>query len=128
MQRPGDALAIALQRLTERVGRASRPSFLFYPLWRSNAYLAFGETCHSYWQWKPESLSWWITFTNLLGCLAFMISAFFAFVPKKASLFDAAQISVLFTLLGAFGFLAGSLLMLPEASDAVSHSSAGSVR
>ena len=103
------------------------PDFLGSILFLISGYLAFGETCHSYWQWKPESLSWWITFTNLLGCVAFMISAFFAFVPKKASPFDAAQISVLFTLLGAFGFLAGSLLMLPEASDAVSHGSAGSV-
>jgi hypothetical protein len=50
-----------------------------------------------------------------------MISTFFAFVSKEAFHFDAALISVFFTLLGAFGFLAGSLLMLPEASDAASH-------
>src|SRR6516162_2616569 len=82
-----------------------------------------GAGMRSVWAWKPQSLSWWITFTNLLGCVAFMISAFFAFVPKEAFPFNAALISVFFTLLGAAGFLAGSLLMLPEASDAALHGS-----
>ena len=50
-----------------------------------------------------------------------MISAFFAFVPKEASPFNAALVSLFFTLLGAFGFLVGSILMLAEASDAASH-------
>ena len=99
------------------------PDFVGSILFLASGYLAFGETCHTYWAWKPRSLSWWITFTNLLGCVAFMMSAFFAFVPKEAFHFNAALISVLFTLLGAVGFLAGSLLMLPEASDAASHGS-----
>ena len=99
------------------------PDFVGSILFLASGYLAFGETCHTYWAWKPRSLSWWITFTNLLGCVAFMMSAFFAFVPKEAFHFNAALISVLFTLLGAVGFLAGSLLMLPEASDAPSHGS-----
>jgi len=94
------------------------PDFVGSVLFLVSGYLAFGETCHAYWAWKPQSLAWWITFTNLLGCVAFMISAFFAFVPKEPFGFNAALISVSFTLLGAFGFLVGSLLMLPEASDA----------
>ena len=97
--------------------------------------------------WMPKDLNWWIGVifafgsalfaagsvrvigTSLGGLqfsdpnVAFMISAFFAFVPKEAFHFNAALISVLFTLLGAVGFLAGSLLMLPEASDAASHGS-----
>jgi hypothetical protein len=100
------------------------PDFVGSILFLASGYLAFGETCHTYWAWKPQSLSWWITFTNLLGCVAFMISAFFAFVPKEASPFNAALVSLFFTLLGAFGFLAGSLLMMAEASDAASHGSA----
>ena len=99
------------------------PDFVGSILFLVSGYLAFGETCHTYWAWKPQSLSWWITFTNLLGCVSFMISAFFAFVPREASPVNAAQISVYFTLLGAFGFLAGSLLVLPEASDADLHGS-----
>lgn len=99
------------------------PDFLGSILFLVSGYLAFAETCHTHWAWKPRSLSWWITFTNLLGCLAFMISAFFAFVPKEAFAFNAGLISAFFTFLGAFGFLAGSLLMLPEASHAALHGS-----
>jgi hypothetical protein len=94
------------------------PDFLGSMLFLASGQLAFAETCHAYWAWQPRSLSWWITFTNLLGCVAFMISAFFAYVPRTPFPFEAGVISVVFTLLGALGFLAGSLLMLPEASAA----------
>ena len=118
-----DALLPELGRLQQNLA-VWAPDFVGSMLFLASGYLAFGETCHTYWAWKPQSLSWWITFTNLLGCIAFMISAFFAFVPKEAPPFNAALVSLFFTLLGAFGFLAGSLLMLAEASDAASHGSA----
>ncbi|MDJ0573594.1 MAG: hypothetical protein QNJ65_00325 [Xenococcaceae cyanobacterium MO_234.B1] len=79
-----------------------------------SGYLAFIETCHLHWAWKPASISWWVTFVNLLGCVGFMLSAVFAFVPPRVPSFDAVTISVTFTLIGAIGFLIGSLLMLPE--------------
>ena len=79
-----------------------------------SGYLAFVETCHRHFAWRPDSISWWVTFANLLGCLAFMISAAFAFVPPQSPDFDAAALAALFTLVGAAGFLVGSLLMLPE--------------
>jgi hypothetical protein len=56
----------------------------------ASGYLAFGEICHTYWAWKPQSLPWWMTFTNLLGRVAF--------VPKEEFPFNAAQISVFFIL------------------------------
>ena len=87
-------------------------------LFLASGYLAFAETCHAHWAWKPGSLSWWVTFFNLLGCVAFMISAVFAFVSPNAPSFDAVTISVAFTLIGAAGFLTGSLLMLPETFNA----------
>jgi hypothetical protein len=90
------------------------PNFVGSVLFLTSGYLAFAETCHAYVAWKPASLSWWVTFANLLGCVAFMISAVFAFVPAKPFAFDAGTISVAFTLIGAFGFFVGSLLMLPE--------------
>lgn len=83
-------------------------------LFLASGYLAFAETCHAHFAWKPASISWWVTFANLFGCVAFMISAVFAFVPPKPLAFDALTVSVTFTLLGAVGFLFGSLLMLPE--------------
>jgi hypothetical protein len=51
---------------------------------------------------------------HLFGCVGFMISAVFAVVLPTPPVFDAVTISVFFTLLGATGFLVGSLLMLPE--------------
>ena len=83
-------------------------------LFLASGYLAFAETSHAHFGWRPHSLSWWVTVANLLGCVAFMISAVFAFVPPQAPGFDAAGLALLFTLIGAAGFLIGSLLMLPE--------------
>jgi hypothetical protein len=90
------------------------PNFFGSILFLASGYLAFIETCHAHWAWEPTNLSWWVTFINLLGCVAFMISALFAFVPPKEPSFDAVTISVGFTLIGAIAFFLGSLLMLPE--------------
>jgi hypothetical protein len=90
------------------------PDFAGSILFLLSGYLAFAEVCHARWAWEPASLSWWVTVINLLGCLAFMVSALFAFVPPRPPNLDAATISVAFTLLGALCFLVGSLLMLPE--------------
>lgn len=79
-----------------------------------SGHLAFAETCHAHWAWRPTSLSWCVVFANLLGCVAFMISAVFAFVPPAAPTLDALTTSITFTLIGALGFLVGSLLILPE--------------
>ena len=83
-------------------------------LFLASGYLAFVETCHAHFAWRPQDISWWVTFANLLGCVAFMVSAVFAFVPSQAPGFDAAGLAVMFTLMGGTGFLIGSLLMLPE--------------
>lgn len=81
-------------------------------LFLASGYLAFAETCHGYWAWNPKSISWWVTFINLMGCVAFMFSAELAFVPPHAA--GPALSSVTFTLIGAICFWVGSLLMLPE--------------
>jgi hypothetical protein len=90
------------------------PDFFGSVLFLSSGDLAFIETCHSHWAIKPQDISWWVTFVNLLGCVAFMISALFAFVPRSSPSVDAVTISLSFTLIGAIAFLIGSLLMLPE--------------
>ena len=82
-----------------------------------SGYLAFVETCHAHFAWRPDELSWWVTLSNLIGCVAFMISAVYAFVPAPPADFDTSQLAVLFTLIGAAGFLLGSLLMLPETAE-----------
>jgi hypothetical protein len=94
------------------------PDFVGSVLFLASGYLAFIETCHAHWAWRPASISWWVTFVNLLGCVAFMISALFAFVWPRSPGFDVVTVSVSFTLIGAVGFLTGSLLMLPEDASA----------
>jgi hypothetical protein len=90
------------------------PNIIGSILFLASGYLAFIETCHGYWGWQLRSISWWVVFINLLGCLGFMVSALFSiFLPGQP---DATMVTlaVAFTLQGAVCFLVGSLLMLPE--------------
>jgi uncharacterized membrane protein len=62
---------------------------------------------------------WWIALVNLLGCVAFGVSAVAAYVvPSTGDALDLAAANV-FTSLGALCFLIGALLLLPvsPASD-----------
>lgn len=93
------------------------PNIVGSILFLASGYLAFIETCHAHWAWKPHSLSWWITFSNLLGCVGFMIAALFAFVPAGTPNDTWITLSVVFTLQGGFCFFVGSFLMLPESGD-----------
>jgi hypothetical protein len=81
------------------------------------SWLALLEFCHGYWCRQPHSLSWWIVIVNLLGSLAFMVSAIFAVaLPGAASLFDL-RIVNLSTCIGGVCFLCGAYLLLPEMAD-----------
>jgi hypothetical protein len=79
-----------------------------------SGYLAFIEVAHSFWKSDTKNISWWVVFINLLGCVAFIISAFFAFVPASGATDFEMFAALLFTFIGAVCFLLGSLLMLPE--------------
>ncbi len=91
------------------------PNFLGSILFLTSGYLAFIEACHAYWQWRPQSITWWVVLTNLLGCVGFMVAAVFAFVPSIPVSSDGAVLSAAFTLQGAVCFLVGAQLMLLEA-------------
>jgi hypothetical protein len=97
------------------------PNLIGSVLFLASGYLAFAETCHKHFAWIPQSLSWWITSFNLLGCVAFMVSAVFAFVSPQADGFGNASAAIAFTLVGALGFVVGSLLMLPESMKGQAH-------
>ena len=94
------------------------PDFAGSVLFLVSGWLAFIETCHAHWAWRPHSLSWDITAINLLGCIAFMVSAVFGYVPRPGAAFDPAILSTGFTALGALGFLIGGILLLPEDAGA----------
>ncbi|WP_417850513.1 hypothetical protein [Thalassoglobus sp.] len=90
------------------------PNVIGSILFLASGYLAFIEAGHSLWSWPHASLSWWIVFINLLGCIGFMTSALFAPLFSETPNPLATTISVFCTLLGAICFFVGSLLMLPE--------------
>ncbi|SMP71284.1 hypothetical protein SAMN06265222_11416 [Neorhodopirellula lusitana] len=86
-------------------------------LFLASGYLAFIEANHKHWAFHPRSLSWWIVFINLLGCVGFMISACFAFTLPSESNNLSVNISTAWTLQGAICFLAGAVLMPFESAE-----------
>jgi hypothetical protein len=98
-------------------------SEVHHPVWRPDAlgsicflvssWLAWAEACHGRFAWRPHDLSWWITLLNLLGSIAFGISAIASYVKPNGSLVSLA-LTNLGTFVGAICFLVGGLLLLPE--------------
>lgn len=78
--------------------------------------LAFAEVCHRWWCLRCRSLEWWIVAINLLGSIAFGISAVAALVEPSNGLPVSARIANAGTALGGVWFLVGALLLMPEAA------------
>jgi hypothetical protein len=96
-------------------------------IWRPDAFgsvcflvasgLAWFEVCHGWTAWSPRSLAWWITLANLVGSVAFGISAVAAYiVPATGQVLDV-ELSNLGTFVGALCFLGGAVLLLPERTE-----------
>ena len=76
--------------------------------------LAWFEVCHGWFGWRPRSWSWWITLANLIGSVAFGVSAVAGYVdPVTGQVRNVAGANVT-TLVGAVCFFIGALLLLPE--------------
>lgn len=90
------------------------PEFIGSIFFLVSGYFAFIEVIHCYWRLETKRISWWVVFINLLGCIAFMISAMLATNQGERTSELYVSLSLIFLLLGAICFLAGSLLMLPE--------------
>lgn len=94
-----------------------------HPVWRPDAlgsicflmssWLAWAEECHGPFGWRPTDLSWWITGLNLVGSVAFGVSAVASYVTPNGQLVSLA-LTNLGTFVGAVCFLAGGILLLPE--------------
>jgi hypothetical protein len=77
------------------------------PVWRPDAlgsicflvlsWFAWGEACHGNFAWRPRELAWWITLLNLVGSIAFGVSAVASYVRPNGSL-----VSLALTNLGTF--------------------------
>ncbi len=76
--------------------------------------LAWFEVCHGWTAWQPASWSWWITLLNLLGSIAFGVSAVAGYINPSTGQLHNAERSNLGTFIGAVCFLVGAVLLLPE--------------
>jgi hypothetical protein len=93
---------------------------IWTPDWRGSlcfmiaGWLAYAEAGHSWISWRPDSRGWRIAALNMAGSIAFLASAFGAYVlpttGQPASLFWANA----GTFVGALCFFAGAALLLPE--------------
>jgi hypothetical protein len=107
------------------VGLGTSPTH--HPVWRPDAlgsicflvssWLAWAEECHGSFAWRPRALSWWITLLNLVGSVAFGVSAVASYVTPKGQLVSLA-LTNLGTFVGAICFLVGGILLLPERTEA----------
>ncbi|MFY9670588.1 MAG: hypothetical protein WAK44_21775, partial [Trebonia sp.] len=76
--------------------------------------LAWYEVCHGWAAWHLRSYSWWITLLNLIGSIAFGISAVAGYInPVTGQVYNAGRADTQ-TLIGAVCFLIGAVLLLPE--------------
>jgi len=76
--------------------------------------LAWFEVCHRWWAVLRRSLSWWIVAMNLAGSIAFLISAFGAYISPETGEIANVPVANLGTFIGAVGFFVGAVLLVPE--------------
>ncbi len=98
-------------------------------VWRPDAFgsiaflvasaLAWFEVCHGWVGWQPRSWGWWITLLNLIGSVAFGVSAVAGYINPATGQLHNAERSNLGTLVGAVCFLVGALLLMPERTEDV---------
>ena len=81
--------------------------------------LAWYEVCHGWAAWRPRSWSWWITLLNLIGSIAFGISAVAGYInPVTGQVHNAGRANTQ-TFIGAVCFFIGAVLLLPERTEEV---------
>jgi hypothetical protein len=96
-------------------------------VWRPDAFgsvcflvasaLAWYEVCHGWLGWQPRSWAWWITLLNLVGSIAFGVSAVAGYISPATGSVHNAQRANRGTFIGAICFLVGAILLLPERTE-----------
>ncbi len=109
----GDALLSQLTWLQEEI-LIWAPDVIGSICFLVSSYLALVEVSHRFWSVQPAQLSWWIVMINLLGSIAFMLSAVFSFLPPSGRGAEWLWGANFYTLLGAMCFFVASYLMIPE--------------
>lgn len=93
------------------------PNMLGCVCFLTASYLAFVEVSHTWFSVRPRDLAWWIAVINLMGSVAFQVSALYSFAGPGAADAEALRLASVYTFLGAVGFFAGAYLLLPEMFD-----------
>jgi hypothetical protein len=75
--------------------------------------LAWAEVSHGWWSWRPRSLAWLITASNIVGSIAFGASAVASHIVPASGQPRNVTLMNLGTFVGALCFLAGAVLLLP---------------
>ncbi|MER7751940.1 hypothetical protein [Kitasatospora sp. NPDC097643] len=83
--------------------------------------LAWYEACHGWLAWRPRSWAWWITLANLIGSVAFGVSAVAGYIDPVTGQVHNVDRADTQTLIGALCFLVGAVLLLPERTEEARH-------
>ncbi len=113
----GHALAVAYTSTSAANQGVWRPDAFGSACFLVSSYLSYAEVCHGAARWQPRSLSWWITVGNLVGSVAFGVSAVASKVLSSGEL-RSARWTTLGTFVGGLCFLGASILLLPERTAA----------
>ncbi len=76
--------------------------------------LAFADVARPWLGWRPKDLAWSVTWLNMVGSIAFGLSAVGAKVIVSTGDLRDAQLANAGTWVGALCFLVGALLLVPE--------------
>jgi hypothetical protein len=76
--------------------------------------LAFADVDRPWLTWRPRDLGWSVATLNLVGSVAFGVSALAAWVNPTTGDVLAARLDSLGTLVGAICFFVGALLLIPD--------------
>lgn len=79
--------------------------------------LAFAVVCHHWISFKHRTLAWKIAALNLLGSIAFGVSAIASLVEPSSGQPVSARIANAGTSVGGICFLIGALLLIPQAAS-----------
>jgi len=78
------------------------------------SYLAWIEVGNGFWSLKPSNISWRIVALNLIGSIAFGVSAIASYVSPSTGLPISLTLTSLGTFTGAICFFLGAVFLLPE--------------
>jgi hypothetical protein len=76
--------------------------------------LAFSDVARPWFRWRPKDLAWSVTWLNMIGSIAFGLSAIGAKVIVSTGDLRDAQLANAGTWVGALCFLLGAVLLIPE--------------